>query len=63
MRMEFAKLLAVDPPVATCRLSWMDGAMPLRLDAHFGAGMPPDELIVSVRCIVLVGARVLLVEN
>lgn len=61
--MDLAELLAADPTIASCRLSWMDGAMPLRLDAHFGAALPPDDLIVSVRCIVRVGDRVVLVEN
>lgn len=61
--MDLAALLAVDAPIASTRLSWMDGAMPLRLDAHFGIALPPDELIVSIRCIVQVGDRVVLVEN
>lgn len=60
---EFTELLAVNSPVASSRLSWMNGAMPLRLDAYFGDAMPPDDLIVSVRCIVRVGRKVLLVEN
>lgn len=61
--MDLAELLAVNSPIASCRLAWMDGAMPLRLDAYFGEVLPPDELIVSVRCIVRVGDQVLLVEN
>jgi ADP-ribose pyrophosphatase YjhB (NUDIX family) len=61
--MDLADLLADNTPVASSRLSWMDGAMPLRLDAHLGDALPPDELIVSVRCIVRVGDQVVLVEN
>lgn len=60
---DVTRLLAVHTPAATDEVSWMDGAMPLRVSAHVGPAGLPDELVTSVRCVVRVGELVVFCEN
>ena len=50
-------------PLAIRHTAWADGAVPLAIAAHAGSADLPDELVTSVRCIVRVGAELLLSEN
>lgn len=56
-------LLAATTPVATDETAWLGGAMPLRVGAYIGPADLPDELVTSVRCLVRVGAKIVLCEN
>ncbi|MGW4207454.1 NUDIX domain-containing protein [Lentzea sp. NPDC004789] len=58
-----AGLLASHRPAATREIAWLGGAMPLRVGAHPGPAGLPEELVTSVRCVVLVDGLVVLCEN
>jgi ADP-ribose pyrophosphatase YjhB (NUDIX family) len=50
-------------PLATHRTAWANGALPLEISAYAGADELPGELVTSVRCIVVVGDRLILCSN
>jgi 8-oxo-dGTP pyrophosphatase MutT (NUDIX family) len=50
---DLASVLARCRPAAEREESWWDGQLPLRVQAFTGACEVPDELITSVRCIVI----------
>ncbi|MFD9705509.1 hypothetical protein [Lentzea sp. NPDC059081] len=53
---ELVRLVDACAPVAVAEVSWLDGAMPLRVSAYAAAAELPDELITSVRCVVRVAS-------
>jgi hypothetical protein len=55
---ELAGLLSSARPVASEETAWMDGSVPLRVSAYPFVVALPDELVVSVRCLVRVGESV-----
>jgi ADP-ribose pyrophosphatase YjhB (NUDIX family) len=58
-----AALLGRHRPAATREIAWLGGAMPLRAGAHPGQADLPEELVTSVRCVVLVDGLVVVCEN
>ena len=56
-------MLATSIPSAVVEASWAQGAMPVRISAYLGIADIPDELITSVRCLVQVGAKVVVCTN
>jgi ADP-ribose pyrophosphatase YjhB (NUDIX family) len=58
-----AALLRDRRPLATQRTAWGNGAIPLEICAYAGADELPAELVTSVRCIVVVGDRLVLCSN
>jgi len=58
------KLLASEvSPAAVEETAWANGAVPLRIAAHTRAAELPDELVLSVRCIVLVEDDIVVCSN
>lgn len=53
-------LLAESVPVEVAHVSWLDGAMPLRVSAHVGVRSLPEEFVTSIRCIVRVGDEIVI---
>lgn len=51
-------VLASVTPAAVSETAWRNGTMPLRVSAYLGIAAIPDELIISVRCLVRVGDQV-----
>jgi ADP-ribose pyrophosphatase YjhB (NUDIX family) len=56
-------LLATRRPAATHEMAWLDGAMPLRVNAYTAPADLPEVLVSSVRCVVRVGELVVFCEN
>ncbi len=50
-------------PAAVEETAWANGAVPLRIAAHTRAAELPDELVLSVRCIVLVEDDIIVCSN
>ena len=50
-------------PAAVEETAWANGAVPLRIAAHIRAAQLPDELVLSVRCIVLVEDDIVVCSN
>lgn len=44
-------------------VAWLDGTLPLRVSAHPVVADLPDDVVTSIRCLVIVGDRVVLCEN
>ena len=51
---DLARLLAESQPEAMVETAWANGTVPLRISAYASPAPLPDELIVSIRCIVRV---------
>jgi 8-oxo-dGTP pyrophosphatase MutT (NUDIX family) len=60
---QIARVLAQSTPAATQETAWANGTRPLRLNAYREVAQLPDELVVSVRCLVRVGDRVVVCTN
>ena len=60
---DLTALLAGREPAATGEVSWLGGAMPLRVSAHTTPADLPEELVTSVRCVVQVGELIVFCEN
>lgn len=60
---EFASLLGSCAPVAEREESWWNGQLPLRVRAFLGLCEAPDELVTSVRCIVVADGGVVRCTN
>jgi ADP-ribose pyrophosphatase YjhB (NUDIX family) len=60
---DLARLLAGRRPAATGEISWLGGAMPLRVSAYATPAELPEELVTSVRCVVQVGELIVFCEN
>jgi len=56
-------VLAASTPSVVIEPSPAGGVMPVRISAYLGAAAIPDELITSVRCLVQVGAKVVVCAN
>ena len=56
-------LLESSAPAVVEETAWANGAVPLRITAYTAPADLPEELIVSVRCIVRVGGRVVVCTN
>jgi len=56
-------LLTSCPAVVVEEVAWVGGAMPLRVSAHVTDRRPPDDLITSVRCIVLAEGKVVVCRD
>lgn len=50
-------------PAAVQETAWANGAVPLRVAAHTRTAELPDELVLSVRCIVLVEKDIVVCSN
>ena len=50
-------------PVAVERALWAAGTMPLDVRAFITEAMPPVQLVSSVRCVLLKGAQVMVIED
>lgn len=50
--------LDAQAPAATVEAAWAGGAIPLRVSAYTAPAPLPDELVLSVRCLVRVGAGI-----
>ncbi len=60
---ELAALLREQRPAGSHDVSWLDGAMPLRRSAYTTPADVPRDVVGSVRCIVRVGAHIVVCEN
>lgn len=60
---ELARVLAGTKPIATTETAWANGTVPLRVAAYAGLVDLPDELVLSVRCLVRVGERLVVCTN
>ena len=58
-----APLLQERTPSAVVEFSWLDGALPLRASNYTEVAQLPEELISSVRCLVLVGDQVVVCDT
>jgi ADP-ribose pyrophosphatase YjhB (NUDIX family) len=50
-------------PAAVVETAWANGAVPLRIAAHTRPAPLPDELVLSVRCVVLVDDEIVVCTN
>jgi 8-oxo-dGTP pyrophosphatase MutT (NUDIX family) len=60
---ELARVLAASKPAATEETAWANGTWPLRLNAFREVTHLPDELVVSVRCLVRVEELIVVCTN
>ena len=60
---DLTTLLATRQPAATHEMSWLGGAMPLRVSAYTAPTDLPETLVSSVRCLVRVGELIVFCEN
>lgn len=60
---ELAALLASAPSVQPANVTWAKGTLPLRISAYPWVTTLPDELVISVRCLVQVGDLVVVCTN
>ena len=58
-----ALLLGELQPAASHEVAWAGGTLPLRVSAYMKTAPVPDEIVTSVRCIVLVDGLVVYCEN
>jgi 8-oxo-dGTP pyrophosphatase MutT (NUDIX family) len=59
-----AALLASEQPVASKRIAWLNGRLPLQVSAYTSIhGDLPDAVLTSIRCLVRVGDRIVMCEN
>lgn len=60
---DLAVLLATLSPEATQDTTWADGTVPLRISAYAAPADLPNELVISVRCLVRVDDRIVVCTN
>ena len=60
---EVADLLDRLQSIASQEETWANGALPLRISAYEGAAELPDDLVLSVRCFVIVGDALVVCTN
>jgi len=58
-----APLLHERTPSAVVEFSWLNGELPLRASSYTGVAELPDELISSIRCLVLVGEQIVVCDT
>lgn len=60
---DVARLLQRQQAIAAHEEVWGDGALPLRITAYEGTVELPDDLVLSVRCLVTVGGGLVVCTN
>ena len=58
-----ARLLHGRTPAAVVELSWLNGELPLRASSYTEVADLPDELVSSIRCLVLVGDEIVVCDT
>lgn len=58
-----APLLEERTPSAMVEFSWLDGTLPLRASSYTEVADLPDELVSSVRCLVVVGDQIVVCDT
>jgi hypothetical protein len=56
-------LLEERTPAAVVEFAWLDGTLPLRASSYTEVAELPDELVSSVRCLVLVGDQIVVCDT
>jgi ADP-ribose pyrophosphatase YjhB (NUDIX family) len=60
---DVAALLAGTTPAITADVRWLQGTLPLRVSAYPEVADLPGDMVTSVRCIVIVGDRIVVCDN
>jgi 8-oxo-dGTP pyrophosphatase MutT (NUDIX family) len=63
MHEQLARLLQRSEPIGTFTTKWGDGTIDLLVADYLSAKLPPTELIMSVRAVLLRGQEVLVVSE
>ena len=60
---EIPAFLAAKTPFFETETRWVEGSLPLRVRYYVSDEQPPEQLVTSVRCLVIAGDSVLVVHN